>query len=333
MTAPSHPVVGFHCSHEQHPPSTLLELARRAERAGFDAGMCSDHFYPWSDRQGQAGFTWSWLGAALASTSLSFGTVNAPGQRYHPAIVAQAAATLAEMYPDRFWLAVGSGEALNEHITGQPWPSKADRNARLRECVDVMRALWAGETVTSDGHVRVERARLYTRPAAPPPVFGAALTPETARWLGAWADGLITIAGEPEDMRKIVDAFRETAGPDKPMFLQVALAYGRTDEESARIAYHQWRQAGLSTTTLAEVSTPWEFDEATRDVSIDEVAANVRCSAEIERHLEWLRGDLELGFARLYLHNVVPDHDRFFEACGERLLPALKETAFASRRA
>jgi coenzyme F420-dependent glucose-6-phosphate dehydrogenase len=250
--------------------------------------------------------------------------VNAPGERYHPAIVAQAAATLAEMFPRRFWLSVGSGEALNEHITGGPWPSKADRNARLKESVEVMRALWAGETVTCHGQVRVERARLYTRPVEPPPVFGAALTPETARWLGGWADGLITVAGKRDAMRKIVDAFRETAGPSKPMFLQVALAYGRTDEESERIAHDQWRQSALSPAALAEIATPWAFDEATRDAAIGEVADKVRCSADIERHLAWLEEDIEFGFSRLYLHNVVRDHDRFFEACGERLLPALR---------
>src|SRR3712207_4419898 len=137
--------IGFHCSHEQYPPSALLDLARRAERAGFEAAMCSDHFHPWSERQGHSGFTWSWLGSAFEATRMSFGTVCAPGQRYHPAIVAQAAGTLAEMYGDRFWLALGSGEALNEAITGASWPDKAQRHARLLECVEIMRALWAGE--------------------------------------------------------------------------------------------------------------------------------------------------------------------------------------------
>src|SRR5918997_6060747 len=125
---------GYHCSHEQYPPSELLENVQAAEAAGFEGAMCSDHFHPWTDAQGHSGFAWSWLGAALQATSLSFGTVNAPGDRYHPAIVAQAAATLAEMFPDRFWLAIGSGEALNEAITGARWPAKRERDARLREC-------------------------------------------------------------------------------------------------------------------------------------------------------------------------------------------------------
>ena len=135
------PLIGLHCSHEQIPPSQLLAAVRQAEQAGFGAGMSSDHFSPWSERQGESGFAWSFLGAAMAATSLPFGVVNAPGGRYHPAIVAQAAASLCEMFPGRLWLALGTGEASNEHITGDPWPDKATRTARLRECVDVMLSL------------------------------------------------------------------------------------------------------------------------------------------------------------------------------------------------
>src|SRR5919112_3059232 len=152
------PVIGFHNSHEQVPPAELLRAVQHAEQVGFTAAMCSDHLEPWNERQGHSGFAWSWLGAALATTGLPFGAVNAPGQRYHPVIIAQAIATLGEMYPDRLWVALGSGEASNEHVTGEPWPAKAERNARLGECVDVIRALLRGEEVSLDGHVRVDRA-------------------------------------------------------------------------------------------------------------------------------------------------------------------------------
>ncbi|WP_181642471.1 LLM class flavin-dependent oxidoreductase, partial [Nocardioides massiliensis] len=164
-------VLGFHASHEQIDPRTLLADLRRAEEVGFDAGMCSDHFAPWSERQGQSGFAWSWLGAALEATRLPLGVVNAPGQRYHPAIIAQAAATLTQMYPGRLWVALGSGQALNEHITGDPWPPKAQRNERLRQSAETMRALLAGEEVSVDDAVRVDRARLWTLPEAPPPLL------------------------------------------------------------------------------------------------------------------------------------------------------------------
>ncbi len=313
--------IGFHCSHEQHAPSALLDLAMRAERAGFAAAMCSDHFFPWSARQNHAGFAWSWLGAALARTALSFGTVCAPGQRYHPAVIAQAAATLADMFPDRFWLAVGSGEAVNELITGEPWPDKPARNARLKECVDVMRALWAGETVTHDGRLRVYQARLYSLPPKPPVVVAAALTTATARWAGSWADALITVSGDRSHQRGMLDAFRSGGGEGKPAFLQAVVAFGRTDDESARAAHDQWRQAALDPVSLAELPSVAAFDSATRDIAVPEVAARVRVSADPQRHVDWLRGDLEMGFTRVYVHNVVRDHDRFFDVWGERVLP------------
>jgi G6PDH family F420-dependent oxidoreductase len=176
--------IGYHASHEQFAPSELRDCVIAAERAGFAAAMCSDHFAPWSRRQGHSGFAWAWLGAALQATTLSLGVVNAPGDRYHPAIIAQAAATLAEMFPGRFWLALGSGQALNEHITGARWPPKPERNARLLECVAVMRALWRGETVTHHGLIEVEEARLWSLPQSPPQVVGAALSEETAELAG-----------------------------------------------------------------------------------------------------------------------------------------------------
>src|SRR5690606_36665869 len=172
------PCYGFHASHEQNAPSQLLRDVQQAERAGFDMAMCSDHFAPWSTRQGHSGFAWSWLGAALATTNLRFGTVNAPGQRYHPAIVAQASATLAEMFPGRFWVALGSGQNMNEHITGAKWIGKDQRQERLEESVEGIRRLHAGEEVTYRGrHVTVERARVYSLPPEPPALIGPALSP------------------------------------------------------------------------------------------------------------------------------------------------------------
>ena len=316
--------LGFHCSHEQHSPAALLAHAKLAAEAGFTAAMCSDHFHPWSERQGHSGFAWSWLGAALEGTPLSFGTVCAPGQRYHPAVIAQAAATLAEMYPGRFWLAVGSGEALNEAITGDPWPSKAERNSRLEECAAVMRALWAGETVSHLGRVRVAEARVYSRPARPPLLVGAALSPETAGWLGGWADGMITVAGPRQRRRDIVDAFREQGGAGKPIFLQVALSFAPSDREAEAAACDQWRQCALPSHELADLPTAEAFDRRGADVSPMEVLSRVRASSDIERHLAWLQEDAAFGFERIYLHNVARLHqERFIEACGTRLIPAV----------
>lgn len=318
-------IVGYHASHEQYTPGELLECVQAAERSGFTAAMCSDHFFPWSETQGQSGFAWSWLGAAMQATSLSFGVVNAPGYRYHPAIIAQAAATLQQMFPDRFWIAVGSGEAMNEHITGERWPIKAERNARLKECVDVMRALWAGETVNHVGHVIVQDARLYTRPTNPPPIIGAALSPETAEWMASWVDGLVTINGPRGRVRVIVKAFRRGGGEGKPMTLQVHLAWGESEDHIRHESWEQWRAASFSSSVLADLRMPEQFDAIATRVRPGDIDESVRISTDIEQHIAWLQEDIEMGFERIYLHNVPRNQREFIEAFGERVVPVLKD--------
>jgi coenzyme F420-dependent glucose-6-phosphate dehydrogenase len=321
--ADSDVTIGYHASHEQLRPSSLLHLARSAEDAGFGSLLSSDHFHPWSESQGESGFAWSWLGAALQATSLSAGVVCAPGQRYHPAIVAQAAATLAEMFPGRFFVAVGSGQLLNEGITGDPWPPKQERNERLQQAAAIMRRLWAGETVTTAGLIRTVEAHLHTRPLKPPPLIGAALTPETAEWLGGWADGLITVAKPEKDLREIVEAFRRGGGAGKAMYLKVDLSYARTDEEAVEGAYDQWRANILSGTVLENLRTPEQFDAAAEFITPEEVAGAVRTSADLQEHIGWLETDIGLGFSRLYLHNVNMDQAAFIEDFGRVVLPAL----------
>jgi probable non-F420 flavinoid oxidoreductase len=319
----SHPLIGYHASHEQFAPSELLDLVAAAESAGFDAAMCSDHFAPWSVRQGQSGFAWSWLGAALARTSLSFGTVTAPGQRYHPAIVAQAAATLAEMFPDRFWVALGSGEAINESITGEVWPGEAERDARLIECVDVIRALFRGEEVTHHGLVSVQEARLWTRPASPPPLIGAALAPDTARWVARWADGMITVNQPGDALREVVDAFRDASGGSKPVYLQAKVSWAETDAAALEAAHDQWRTNVFGGPVLSDLRTVKAFDAAAAKVRPEDMDGPVRVSADLARHAAWIAEDLELGFERIYLHQVGRDQRGFIEAFGERVLPQL----------
>ena len=317
------PRIALHCSHEQIPPSRLLRAVRRAEEAGFDGGMSSDHFAPWSARQGESGFAWAFLGAALATTNLPFGVVNAPGQRYHPAIVAQAAATLTEMFPGRLWVALGTGENSNEHITGDPWPPKEERNARLRECVDVMRALFAGDEVTHHGRVVVDRARLYTRPPQPPPLVGAAVSEKTARWAGSWADGLATVNAPHDHLRAMIDAFREGGGTGR-LVLQVHLSWAPTDEAALRIAHDQWRTNVFDPPVCWDVATVEEFDARARDVTPQDVRAKVLVSSDLERHVQWLRELAALGFDEIALHHVGQDLDPFIDAFGEHVLPALR---------
>lgn len=315
--------IGYHCSHEQYGPSELLKNAIAASASGFELGMCSDHFHPWSEQQGNSGAAWPWLGAALAATGMSFGTVCAPGDRYHPAVIAQSAATLADLYPERFWLAVGTGEALNENITGVGWPTKAQRKERLAECVEIMRQLWAGKTVSHDGLVKVKAAKLYSRPTVSPLLIGACLTPESAEWIGTWADGMITVAQEPAQLTEIVQAYRATAGNTKPMFLQVTLSYANTYEEAERVAMDQWRQAGLEKHQLADLNSPLAFDQACREVTVQRLRKSIRISADLTQHLAWLQGDLELGFDRLYLHNVNRDQTQFISRFAEEVLSSL----------
>jgi probable non-F420 flavinoid oxidoreductase len=317
-------VFGYHASHEQHSPKQLLEYVQLAERAGFAVGMCSDHFHPWTPKQGQSGFAWSWLGAALQATSLSFGCVNAPGWRYHPALIAQAAATLAEMFPGRFWIAVGSGEALNEHITGEPWPEKPERNERLLECVQVIRALWSGQTVTHHGRIVVEDAKLYTRPVRPPLIFGAALTPQTARWIGSWADGMITVSMPDEEFRAMLYAFREGGGAGKPVKVQASLAWAPTDSEARAAAHQQWAGNLVGKEQLATLRMPEDFEAAS--LTLEEVCSQLPVSSNPQVHLRELHRYVELDVDEVYVFNVTPYQREFIEIFGEHVLPALSKS-------
>ncbi|GAB3727183.1 TIGR03885 family FMN-dependent LLM class oxidoreductase [Spirosoma lituiforme] len=317
--------IGYHSSHEQFKPSELLARIQQAEQAGFTAGTCSDHFHPWSDKQGESGFAWSWLGAALQATSLSFGVVNAPGQRYNPAIIAQAAATLADMFPERFWIAVGTGQYLNEHINGERWPSKADRNTRLKECVDIMRALWNGETVTHRGLVTVDEARLYTRPAIKPLIVGAAVTSKTAEWVGSWADALITTSRPHEELKEVVDAFRQGGGAGKPMFLKVQLSYDPDAKKAESSALEQWRGNIFPNSVMTELRMPSFFDDAGDLVDVASFRKLVRISADLNQHADWLLEDLSLGFEQISLHNVNRQQQGFIDDFGAQVLPQLYE--------
>ncbi|HKY74713.1 MAG TPA: TIGR03885 family FMN-dependent LLM class oxidoreductase [Acidimicrobiia bacterium] len=318
------PTVGFHASHEQLAPSALLAAVQRAEDAGFDAAMCSDHFAPWSVRQGHSGFAWSWLGSALQATRLPMGVVTAPGQRYHPAITAQAMATLADMHPGRFWAALGSGEAVNEHITGDRWPDKATRDARLLECVAVIRALLAGEEVTHHGLVTVDRARLWSRPSIPPGLYGAAVSEATARTVGSWADGLITVNQPPDALRRVLAAFREGGGDGKPALLQVHLSWADSEDEALAIAHEQWRSNVFTSELNWNLELPAQFDVAATYVRPEDVRSSVLVSADASRHAAELKALADLGFDGIYLHHVGQEQDAFIDTFGAKVVPELR---------
>jgi coenzyme F420-dependent glucose-6-phosphate dehydrogenase len=319
--------IGYHASHEQFSPSDLLGLVRAAEIAGFDCAMSSDHFRPWASAQGQSGFAWSWLGAAMQATSLPFGVITAPGYRYHPAIVAQGAATLAEMFPGRFWLALGSGQRLNEDITGLPWPVKAERNARLAECVSIVSALLRGESISHSGRVTVVDARLYSLPKTPPLLLGAAVTEETAALVGQWADGLLTVNARPEQVRKVVNAFRRSGGEGKPLLMQVGLNWAATEQQALQGAFEQWRYNALGGEVNWELRSPADFETATRFVRMEDMRESVLISADLGRHASWLQEYIELGFEELMLHQVGLNQREFIDVFSGKVLPQLRGTA------
>jgi len=315
------PIIGFHASHEQLSPPDALQAVITAEAAGFDAAMCSDHLAPWSERQGESGYAWSWLGAALQATRFSLGVVTAPGQRYHPALSAQAIATLGAMFPGRFWAALGSGEAVNEHVTGDRWPAKPDRDDRLLECVEVIRALLRGEEVSHDGLVKVDRARVWSLPAVAPPLFGAAVSASTARVVGSWADGLITVNQDRALLRSVIDAFREGGGEGKPVHVQVHLSWAEDEDTALSIAHDQWRTNVFGSQLMWDLDRPSQFDSAAEHVQPQDLCGPVLVSSDPDQHIAWIEEIAALGVDGVYLHHVGREQQRFIEVFGERVLP------------
>jgi len=315
---------GLHASHEQISPRQLLLDVQHAERAGFQMAMCSDHFAPWSMRQGHSGYTWSWLGAALATTDLTLGCVSAPGYRYHPAVHAQRIATLGTMFPGRFWVALGSGEAMNEHITGQPWPRKELREERLDECVDIIRRMLTGEEVSHDGHVTVDRARIYDVPEPTPLLIAPAVSVSSAERVAAWADGLVTINQPVETLREVLDAYRGAGGRGK-VSLQVHLSWAPTREEAEAVAHDQWRSNVFAEPIPWDTETPEAFDAMSEHVPIEVVHDSARISSDLDQHVDWLQEYASLGFDDIYLHFVGQDQRPFIDTFAEKVLPRLEE--------
>jgi len=318
--------IGYHASHEQFTPRALLDYVSRAEKAGFKAVMCSDHVSPWSVRQGQSGHPWPWLGAALqATSSMSFGTLSIPGgMRYHPVAIAQNFATLAQMFPNRFqWIAAGSGEAMNETVTGETWPAREERMARMKAGIDMIRKLWRGETITqNDGPFKAENARIWTLPETPPKIYAAAIGPETARDAGAWADGLITVRKDVDTLNSIISAFREGGGEGKPLALQLQVAWAE-DEDTARTEAHdQWRHTAAGAQPWQDFRTPESIDRAAEHVAPENMDEGLFISADPAAHLAHIREHAAFGFDEIYIHNAARNQAQFIEVFAREVLPS-----------
>ena len=312
--------LGYAISSEEHRPLDLVRNAARAEEAGFTFVLASDHYHPWIDRQGQSPFVWSVLGGIAAATErLVVGTgVTCPIIRIHPAVVAQAAATAASMLPGRFFLGVGTGENLNEHVVGQRWPPTHVRREMLEEAVAVMRLLWEGRLASHRGtHFTVENARVYTLPEDPIDVLVAAGGREAAELAGRIGDGLIGTA--PEE--SVVECFSAAGGAGKPCYAQATVCYADREEDARKTALEWWPNAALRGPLGQELPLPSHFEEASAMVTEDDVAEVVVCGPDPEAHAALIDKYAAAGYTHVYIHQVGPNQEAFFEFYASEILP------------
>ncbi|HLZ22188.1 MAG TPA: TIGR03557 family F420-dependent LLM class oxidoreductase [Ktedonobacterales bacterium] len=324
--------LGYAAMFEQFSPSDLLRWSRKAEDAGFGAIMASDHFNPWTPSQGQAGFVWSWMGALGATTSrVRFGPgVTAPGYRYHPAILAQASATLAAMFPGRFYLGIGAGEALNEHIVGRYWPEAPARLQLLEEAVDVIHRLFTGKSVKHRGeYFTVESARLYTLPDTPPPIYIATSGPVNSERTGRIAEGIITVGAPDEKIKTLLGRFEKgarEAGKDPTTMariVQLHVSYATSREAAVEQAMREWPNGGMAF-PKADIRNPEDFEAMAKIVRPEYFEGRVFMSADLSEHTAHIQHYIDLGFDDVYVHNVGRNQDAFIEAYARDVLPQLR---------
>jgi len=314
--------IGYFLSSEELDPATLVEQAQLAEDAGFDALWISDHFHPWNDEQGQSPFVWGVIGAISQVCSLPVTTaVTCPTVRMHPAVVAQAAATAAVQLQGRFTLGVGTGEALNEHVLGDRWPTEDVRLEMLEEAVAVMRELWAGDFVYHHGpHYTVENARIYTRPDQPVPVYVSAFGEkafDTALRIG---DGFITTQPDADHVRE----WKAKAGADKPTQVGYKVCVAPTEDEGVRVAHRLWRNSGLPGELSQVLPSPKHFEQASELVTEDMTREATTTGPDPARHVEAFRPYADAGFDEVYVSNMGPHHEQFFDLYRREVLPALR---------
>jgi G6PDH family F420-dependent oxidoreductase len=317
--------LGYSLSCEEHRPDELVEWAQRAEAAGFEYASISDHFHPWLEAQGNSPFVWSVLGGiATATDRLKVGTgVTCPTRRYHPAIVAQAAATVASMMPGRFFLGVGTGENLNEHIVGESWPRYDVRAAMLEEAVGIIRALWMGENYSHCGqHFTVENARIYTLPDEPPPIVVAASGPKSGALAGRIGDGLIMAAADPSVVETFQDEGRGAA-EDRPRYLQVNVCWAEDEAEARRTAYRVCGNVALQGELGNLLPAPAHYEQSVKMLTEDDVAKVIVCSPDPEAHVAKIREAQKAGYDHVHIYQVGADQEGFFRFYEQEVMPRL----------
>ena len=312
---------GYFLSTEEYTTGELVEQARAAEEAGFEALWVSDHFHPWNDEQGQSPFVWSIIGAISQVCDLPVTTaVTCPTVRTHPVIIAQAAATSAAMLDGKFILGVGSGEALNEHILGTAWPSADVRLEMLEEAVELIRRLWEGDFVTTEGkHYKVDTARIYTLPEQPPPIYVSAFGPKALDVAARIGDGFITT----QDDAEMVSSWKEKSG-GKPAQGGVKVSWADTKDEGVDIAHRLWANAGLTGELAQVLPSPKHFEQASELVTRESTAESIVAGPDIDSHIEALKSYVDAGLDEVYVANMGPHYLPMIEAYGREVLPALR---------
>jgi G6PDH family F420-dependent oxidoreductase len=315
--------IGYFLSSEEWGPREQLEQAQMAEKAGFEALWISDHYHPWNDEQGNSPFVWSVIGGLSQVTSRAkvVTAVTCPTIRIHPAIIAQATATSAAMLPGRFEFGVGSGEALNEHIFGDVWPSTDVRLEMLEEAIEVIRLLWEGGTKNHEGkHYRVENARIYTLPEEVPPILVSGFGPKATSLAGRIGDGYVNVAPDAE----LLELFRSSGGGDKPAHGAFKACYGEDEAECRKIAHQIWPNEALPGELPAVLPTPAHFEQAAELVTAEALAEAVPCGPDIDRHVEALKEYADAGVDELFVQQIGPDQEAFFEFYEKEILPEFR---------
>jgi G6PDH family F420-dependent oxidoreductase len=326
--------IGYAAMLEQFHPTDLLEWCPQAEAAGFRAGfMVSEHFHPWTPQQGQSAFAWAFMGALGARTSLPFGTaVTCPGFRYHPAVIAHAAATLGAMYPGRFYLGLGAGEALNEHVIGGEWPEIGVRSAMLFESIEIINKLFSGKVVKHKGdYFTLESARLYTIPPEDQrvPIYVATAGPVNAKRTGKYADGIITVGAADEKISMLWDKYAEGAreagkdATDTPKLLQIHISWAPSDEEAIDNAVREWPNGGMPF-PKQDIKNPEDFAAMAKLVGPDDFKNRVLMTSDLGRHIEHIQHYVDMGFDEIHLHNVGRNQAQFIDVFGREVLPELR---------
>lgn len=320
------PRFGYTLSSEEHPPARLVEHARLAEEAGFDFASISDHFHPWVSAQGHSPFVWGVLGGISSVTErIEVGVgVTCPIIRLHPAIVAHAAATTSLLFGDRFFLGVGTGEALNEHVHGDRWPRPEIRREMLEEAVAVMRALWAGDTVDHRGrYYEIENARLFDAPEVPIPVIVSGFGPEAAALAGRIGDGYW---GHAPD-RELLGAF-ERAGGSGPRFAQLNVCWAASEEAGRDTVFRVWPNTAVPGQLSQDLPTWTHFEQAVQLATVDDVVESTPVGPDLVDAVRRSVDEyVDAGFDHLHIHQIGPDQRGFLDYWQRELGPALSELA------